>query len=239
MSQCSLLNVTVHPTSHSTLTPIKDAIDRLGTMCPVSISGSPGIVMSQQWVDLILVPSGKLMVRGLVAIRLFSTGVPSMIKMAVAPVSIIAWDNFCRHSCPGAPKRARAVAAIVCRGTYWLGLTLLLLCRDLTAVVVLDVIMVTSSSSTSSCVLLIWVGVGESTNVRFILSATCNSAPTCQNPAGNWFLCCPLMDAACPAAMYCCTFCLLHPSWCPGFRQSCGHVADVCPSSTSNPHEKQ
>ena len=82
--------MTVHPASHSTRTPINDAIDRLGTMCPVSISGSPGIVMSQQCVDLIFVPSGRLMVSGFVAIRLFSTGVTSMMKMAVAPVPIIA-----------------------------------------------------------------------------------------------------------------------------------------------------
>ena len=114
MSQCFLLNVTVHSALHSTRTRIKDAIDRLGTMFPVSISGSPGIVMSPQWVDLILVPLGRLMVSGLVAIRLFSIGVPSMIKMAVAPVFIIACVIFCRHLCPGAPKRARAVAAIVC-----------------------------------------------------------------------------------------------------------------------------
>ena len=121
-------------------------------MCPVSISGSPGMVMSQQCVDLIFVPSGRLMVSGLVAICLFSTGVPSMMKMAVAPVSIIACVIFCKHLCQGAPKNTHAVAAIVRRGTDWLGLKLLLLCRDLTAVVVLDVIMVTSSLSTSSCV---------------------------------------------------------------------------------------
>ena len=111
------------------------------------------MVMSQQCVDLIFVQSGRLMVSGFVAICLFfSTGMPSMMKMAVAPVSIIVCVIFCKHSCPGAPKRARAVAAIVRRGTDWLGLTLLLLCQDLTAVVVLDVIMVTSSSSTSRCV---------------------------------------------------------------------------------------
>ena len=56
ISQCSLLNVTVHPALHSTRIPINDAIDRLGTMCPVSILGSPGMVMSQQCVDLIFVP---------------------------------------------------------------------------------------------------------------------------------------------------------------------------------------
>ena len=54
------------------------------------------------------------MVSGFVTIRLLSTGVLSMMKMAVAPVSIIACDIFCRRSCPGAPKGARAVAAIVC-----------------------------------------------------------------------------------------------------------------------------
>jgi hypothetical protein len=38
-----------------------------------------------------------LIVSGFVAILLFATGVPSMMKMAVAPVSIIAWDILCRH----------------------------------------------------------------------------------------------------------------------------------------------
>ncbi len=115
MSQCSLQNVTLHPALHSTRTPISDAIDRLGTMCPVSTIGSPGIVTSQQCGDLIFETSGRLMVSGFVAIHLFSTGVPSMMKIAVAPVSIMACDNFCRLLCPGAPKRFRAVAAIVCR----------------------------------------------------------------------------------------------------------------------------
>ncbi len=69
---------------------------------------------SQQCDNLIFDPSGRLMVSGFVAIRLFSTGVPSMIKIAVAPVSMMACDNFCRLLCPGAPNRARAVAAIKC-----------------------------------------------------------------------------------------------------------------------------
>ena len=87
-------NVTLHPALHSTRTPISDAIDRLGTICPVSITGSPGIVMLQQCDDLIFVPSGRLMVSGFVAILLLLTGVPSMMKIAVAPVSIIACDIF-------------------------------------------------------------------------------------------------------------------------------------------------
>ena len=92
---------------------------------------------------------------GFVAIRLLSTEVPSMMKMAVAPVSIIACDIFCRQSCPGVPKRARAMAAIVCHGMDRLGLALVFLLRDLTAVVVLDVMTVISSSSTSVCILFI------------------------------------------------------------------------------------
>jgi hypothetical protein len=143
------------------------------------------MLMSQQCVDLIFDPSGRLIVSGFVATRLFSTGVPSMMKIAVAPVSMIACDIFCRLSCPGAPKRARAVAAIVCRGTVWMGLTLFLLRRVLTAFVVLDALIVMLSLSTSICVLFVWLGVGESTNAQFTLSATYNSAPTCQNPAGN------------------------------------------------------
>jgi hypothetical protein len=101
-----LQNVTLHPAFHSTHTPISDATERLGTICPVSITGSPGNVMSQQCDDLIFEPSGRLMVSGFVAIRLFSTGVPSMIKIAVAPVSMMACDNFCRLLCPGALFKA-------------------------------------------------------------------------------------------------------------------------------------
>jgi hypothetical protein len=78
--------------------------------------------MSQQCVDLIFDPLGRLIVSGLAAARLFFTGVPSMMKIAVAPVSMIACDNFCRLLCPGSPKRARAVAAIVSRCTGWLGM---------------------------------------------------------------------------------------------------------------------
>ena len=140
--------MTVHPASHSTLTPMSDAIDRLGTMCPVSVLGRPGMLMSQQCVDFIFKPSGRLMVSGFVAIRLFSTGVPSMMNIAVAPVSMMACDNFCRLSRPGAPKRARAVAAIEFRCTERLWIILVFLLRDFTALDVFDVITVISSSST-------------------------------------------------------------------------------------------
>ena len=145
----------MHPASHSTQTPINDAIDRLGTMCPISIMGRPGMVILQQCVDLIFDPSGRLIVSGFVATRLFSTGMLSVMNIAVAPVSMIACVNFCRLLCPGAPKRARAVAAIVCRDSGWLGLALLVLRRVLTALVVFDAMIVMLSFSTFVCVLFI------------------------------------------------------------------------------------
>lgn len=82
--------MTVHPALHNSLMPMRDAIVSLGTMWTVKIVGRPGIVISQTWVDMTLDPSGKFMVRGFVAIRLLSTGVPSMMNMAVAPVSAMA-----------------------------------------------------------------------------------------------------------------------------------------------------
>ena len=78
-----------------------------------------------------------------------------MMKTAVAPVSMIACDIFCRLLCPGATKRSRAVAAIVVCGTDWARLRLLLLRRVLTALVVFDAMIIMLSSSTSICVLFV------------------------------------------------------------------------------------
>ena len=122
--------------------------------------------MSQQCDDLIFEPSGRLMVSGFVAIRLFSTGVPSMMKIAVAPVSMMVCDNFCRLLCPGAPKRARAVAANERCWPASLGMAMLLFVRYFTALVVFDAITVVSSSS------IVRVGVRETFVVIFTLSTT-------------------------------------------------------------------
>ena len=46
--------------------------------------------MSQMCVDVILLPSGKLIVMGLLDFWRFLTGVPFMMKIEVAPVSAIA-----------------------------------------------------------------------------------------------------------------------------------------------------
>ncbi len=58
-------------------------------MCPVNTCGKPGIVMSHTCEDLTFLPSGKLIVSGLVAGLLFTTSTPSIIKIDVAPVSAI------------------------------------------------------------------------------------------------------------------------------------------------------
>ena len=126
-------------------------MDRLGTMCPVSVSGRPGMLISQQCVDLIFDPSGRLILSGFVATRLFSTGVPSMMKIAVAPVSIMACDIFIRLLCPGAPKRARAVAAIEHCRAGGSGMAMLIFVRYCTELDVFDAMTVVSSSSTFSC----------------------------------------------------------------------------------------
>ncbi len=145
---------------------MSDAIDKLGTMCPMSVFGRPGMLMSQQCVDLIFDPSGRLIESGFVATRLFLTGVPSMMKIAVAPVSRMACDNFIRLVLPGAPKSARAVAANERCWSAGCGMALLLFARYFTALVVFDAITVMLLSST------VWVGVRETFVVIFNLSTT-------------------------------------------------------------------
>jgi hypothetical protein len=112
-----LVNSTLHPALHRTLIPINDAIVNLGTTCPTSTFGRPGIVMSHVCVDLTFVPSGRLMVSGRMAGRKFLHGVPSMMKIEVAPVSAIACDAAMaialRYCGFGAPNNCFAAVAIV------------------------------------------------------------------------------------------------------------------------------
>jgi len=88
---------------------------KCGTMCPVNVVGSPGISMSHMCVDLICLPSGRLIVSGFIAGRLFFTSAPSMIKIDVAPVSAIASDVAIviafRYCVDGLPKILLAVPA--------------------------------------------------------------------------------------------------------------------------------
>jgi hypothetical protein len=86
-------NVTVHPALHNTLMPNSDAILIPGTICPINTVGRPGMVMSHVCLDLTLLPSGRLIVIGLMVGFIFSMGVPSITKIDVAPVSAIACNT--------------------------------------------------------------------------------------------------------------------------------------------------
>jgi hypothetical protein len=67
-------------------------------MCPSNTCGNPGISRSHICVDFTIVPSGKFIVRGFVAMRIFCIGVCFMTNMDVAPVSatacVLGIDDF-------------------------------------------------------------------------------------------------------------------------------------------------
>ncbi len=86
-----LSNVTLHPALQRCLMPMSEAIVNDRMICPVSVVGRPGMFISHTCVDWILLPSGKLIMRGDTAMRLLSMAAPSMMNMDVAPVSAIAW----------------------------------------------------------------------------------------------------------------------------------------------------
>ncbi len=82
--------------------------------------------MSQTWVDRIVVPSGKFILSGLVAIRLLWTSALSMMNIAVAPVSAMAlfaaMVSAFKYCGIGVPNMVRAVAAIegrCCASVVW------------------------------------------------------------------------------------------------------------------------
>ena len=85
-----LSNLTVHPASVSTRIPNREAIDSSGTMCPTSVVGRPGIIMSHMCVDMTRRPSANATFNGHVVLCLLWTGIPSMTKIWVAPESAIA-----------------------------------------------------------------------------------------------------------------------------------------------------
>jgi hypothetical protein len=85
----SLAKTTLHPVLHSRRIPINDAVVKDGTICPVKTVGKPGICMLHTCVNMTLFLLGKLIVSGRVAMHLFSTSTPSMMKIDVAPVLAI------------------------------------------------------------------------------------------------------------------------------------------------------
>ncbi len=104
--------------------------------------------MSQTCVDHIVVPPGKFILNGLVAIRLLSTSTLSMTHIAVVPVSAMALfaaivSSF-KYCGIGVPNMVRAVAAI--KGLLRAAV-MLVVCRGER----LDVTTITSSSSWTTC----------------------------------------------------------------------------------------
>ena len=101
--------------------------------------------MSQMCVNVTLLPSGKLIVIGLSALRRFLMGVPFIMKIDVAPVSAIAFDLAIVIACAHSNCLMKAAAA-----AYF--------------VLQLDVIIVASSSSCGANALIWrvdWVGYNE------------------------------------------------------------------------------
>lgn len=83
-----LVNVTSQPLSQNCRVASNDVCDNFGTMWPaVMVSGSHGMSRLQVCVDCILLPSGKVILMGLIAICLFVTGASSCRKCPVAPES--------------------------------------------------------------------------------------------------------------------------------------------------------
>ncbi len=94
---------------------MRDAIDNNRTMWLTKAVGRPGICISHTCVDLVLLPSGTLIVRGAVATCLLATSAPSMMNNDVALVFAIAWFaaivRALRYCGIGLPNNALAVAA--------------------------------------------------------------------------------------------------------------------------------
>ena len=80
--------MTLHPALQNFRVDIREAFAIPGTMCASVIDGgNHGISRLHVWVDFSFVPLGMAMVMGRVAICLFTTGAPSMMKWLVAPES--------------------------------------------------------------------------------------------------------------------------------------------------------
>ena len=82
--------ITSHPALYRIRIPSRDAIFISGTMCPTKVCGRPGMTISHVCVDVIRLPSGRLILIGLRATWMLFAGAPAMTKIDVAPVSAMA-----------------------------------------------------------------------------------------------------------------------------------------------------
>jgi hypothetical protein len=66
---------------------MREAINNPGTMCPVRVVGSPGMVILHTCIECTTMLLGRFMDKGFVARQTFSMGVPAITETEVAPVS--------------------------------------------------------------------------------------------------------------------------------------------------------
>ena len=85
-----LSNRTLHPASVSTTMPKREAMESSGMMCPVRTTRILLMCISHMYVDVILLLSAKDTTNRHVVGHLLMTGVPSMMKICVAPKSRMA-----------------------------------------------------------------------------------------------------------------------------------------------------
>ncbi len=188
---------------------MSEAVLRSGMMCPVSVTGNPGIFMSHTCVNLTFLPSRRLTVRGFVANCLFATSTPSITKMEVAPVSAMAWFGamvialrYCGFGMPYMVPANAANNVGSCCGFWWL------------LVVKFDMTTITSSLSASETTLLFSVGFRNEAETK-LLHLCAISAPhrqNCPSCFGSLVLCIPLVHGAYPWLIHCCTLPRVNPT---------------------------
>jgi hypothetical protein len=207
-SHFSLSKTTLHPTLHRGQIPMSKAVLRSRRMCPVSVTGNPGIFMSHACVDLTFLPSGRLTMRGFVATRLYATSTPSITKMEVAPISAMAWFGamvIALICCGfGMPYMVLAAATNVgSRCGFW---RLLVAEFDMTTI--------TSSSFATETTVMFSVGFRNEAETK-LLHLCAISTPHRQNCHccfGSLVLCISLVHGAYPWLIHCCAFPRVNPT---------------------------
>ncbi len=118
-SHFSLSKTTLHPTLHRGQIPMSKAVLRSRMMCPVSVTGNPGIFMSHACVDLTFLPSGRLTVRGFVATCLFVTSTPSITNKDGSCPRISLGMVWCDGDCIDILRLWDAVHGASCCNLCW------------------------------------------------------------------------------------------------------------------------
>jgi hypothetical protein len=210
--------------------PNRDAMARSGMTWPVNGLGRPGTTTSHVCVERTCRPSGRLTVRRFNAIWRLGTGTPSCMKMDVALVSSMPCDGSMFTWRGLLVSWARCGSSRVLRDN---GDTF-------------DVITVTSSSIVSEINLVGFKGAETKSLNLYAIDAFAPPRHILPRPppnavcfCGNCVLCSPCPFVQGPYATKLAEFSRVYASWWLGLRHIKGHVADVCPSSTSNPQEKQ